>query len=142
MSTKGVSLAVLVLRLGLGAAMVYAGAGKLFGIWGGHGYQATLGWLESNLGVPMYLGWLAIIAEFFGGLGIIFGVLTRLASFGVACTMGTAVYMHIVVMGGEKATISGFGYPAALFVMALALIFTGAGKVSIEGLLFWREDNS
>src|SRR5262245_20285843 len=69
--------AALVLRVALGLAMLPHGAQKLLGWFGGYGLSGTLGFFQQQLGIPAALGLLAVIAESFGALGLIFGFLGR-----------------------------------------------------------------
>ena len=88
------STSSLVLRLALGIVIFPHGAQKLLGWFGGHGYSATLGFFNDALGIPALFAFLAIIAEFFGALGLIVGLLTRVAAFGVGATMAVAATVH------------------------------------------------
>jgi putative oxidoreductase len=125
----------LFVRIALGMVMLYHGDQKFLNVLGeGKGWEATIaGWSDSR-GFPMWLSWLAIISEFFGGLGLITGLFTRLAAFGVACTMGVAAYGHLT--GGD-----GWGkveFPFMLMLSAIAIILAGAGKISLDYLIFGR----
>ena len=79
-------MATLIIRLALGVIFVAHGAQKLLGWWGGAGFAGTIAQL-TKMGMLAPLAVLVIVAEFFGGLGILFGALTRLAAFGIACVM-------------------------------------------------------
>src|SRR5690242_10163225 len=92
---KLADFALFVIRLCLGAVMVYYGSMKLFGAFGGPGFQATLASMEADKQIPQAVGMLVIAGEFAGGLGLIFGVLTRVAAFGVMCVMFGAVYFNL-----------------------------------------------
>ena len=83
-------LALLLLRLGLGAVMWAHGAQKLLGLFGGHGPQGFVR-LVGTLGMPASMAWLVIAVEFFGGIAIAFGVLSRLAALGFAVEMVVAI---------------------------------------------------
>ena len=131
------SLPALILRLALGGVMFPHGAQKVLGIWGGHGFSGTLSMFTESMGIPFALAALAIVAEFFGALGLIFGFLTRIAAFGIACVMGTAVAMvhwqHGFFMNwyGTQAG-EGFEYHLLAIGMALALIIVGGGTASVD----------
>src|SRR5689334_19058841 len=78
------------IRLALGIVMAAHGAQKLFGWFGGHGiHQAAAGF--AGMGMPGWIAYLAGFIEFFGGLALIFGVLARLAAFGMFCQMIVAM---------------------------------------------------
>src|SRR5689334_8604894 len=78
------------IRLALGAVMFAHGAQKMLGWWGGFGYPGTIGYFES-MGIPAVFGFLAVAAEFFGGMGLIVGFLSRIAALGIAIDMIVAV---------------------------------------------------
>lgn len=127
-SAKLADAGLLVLRLALGIVMMYHGAQKLFGAFGGNGLSQTLEMFQSGMGIPQWLGMLAVIAEFFGGLGIVVGLLTRIASFGVAVTMGVAAFVHFNKGDGW----SKVEFPATLMAIAVCLMLTGAGAISLD----------
>src|SRR5277367_844878 len=85
--------AVTVARLVLGVIFFAHGAQKMLGWFGGYGFTATMGLFTGMLHIPAVFAFLAIAAEFFGGLGLIFGLLTRVAAFGIFCNMIAAVAM-------------------------------------------------
>ncbi|HDH01442.1 MAG TPA: DoxX family membrane protein, partial [Nitrospirae bacterium] len=66
----------IVLRMGLGAVFFAHGAQKLFGWFGGYGFSGTMGFLTGSLGIPALFAFLVIMAEFFGALGLLSGLLT------------------------------------------------------------------
>src|ERR1700761_7705590 len=80
-----------VLRLVLGIIFFAHGAQKMLGWWGGAGFAGTMGFLEKGMHVPAFLAFLAIAAEFFGGIGLILGFLTRIAAFGITVNMVVAI---------------------------------------------------
>jgi putative oxidoreductase len=82
-----------VLRLVLGIVFFAHGAQKLLGWFGGAGFSGTKGFFTHQMGIPAPLALLAIAAEFFGGLGLIVGLLARVAAFGIICNMLVAVVM-------------------------------------------------
>src|ERR1700683_2062673 len=85
--------AVTVLRLVLGIVFFAHGAQKMLGWFGGYGFTGTMGFFTGMMHIPAVFAFLAIAAEFFGGLGLIFGLFTRVAAFGIFCNMGVAVAM-------------------------------------------------
>src|SRR4029079_2337628 len=76
-------LSPLVLRLLLGGVMFPHGAQKALGWWGGHGLNATIQGFTTHMGIPLVFAWLAVAAECLGSLGLIVGLLTRVAAFGI-----------------------------------------------------------
>src|SRR4029077_10245880 len=79
-------------RLALGVVMFAHGAQKMLGWFGGNGFSGTMGFFTS-MGIPAPFAFLAIAAEFFGGLGLLVGFLGRIAAFGIICNMVVAVCM-------------------------------------------------
>src|SRR5437588_6677110 len=70
------------LRFALGVIFFAHGAQKMLGWFGGYGFSGTMGFFASVMHIPAVFAFLAISAEFFGGLGLIVGFLTRIASLG------------------------------------------------------------
>ena len=127
-------LGPLLARLALGAVFFAHGSQKLLGWFGGHGWSGTIGFMHDKLGIPVAFAALAIIAEFFGALGVLTGLLTRLAAFGLACVMAVAgTQVHLA--NGFFADKHGFEYPLTLGLVALSLVFSGAGPWSLDALV-------
>jgi putative oxidoreductase len=131
---------LMLVRVVLGVVIFAHGAQKLVGWFGGPGLSATLRTFRDQLRIPAALACLAIAAEFFGGLGLIVGLLTRVAALGVAVTITVALLAVHLKFGffmnwfGEK---PGHGIEYHLLVIALAavLIVKGAGAFSIDAAL-------
>jgi putative oxidoreductase len=77
------SAATVILRLVLGIVFFAHGAQKMFGWFGGLGFSGTMGFFTGTMHIPAPFAFLAIAAEFFGGLGLVLGLLTRIAAFGI-----------------------------------------------------------
>ena len=153
---------LLILRLGVGIDMTYHGSQKLFG-------EPNGGWFTTDpktgaipdaaqlaptlkeriggfarfldsLGVPYpeVNAWVAAITEFGGGLLIVFGLFTRFGALGVAIAMGVAAFL--VHLGSWDARSNGMELPVMLMCMALALVFTGPGRISLDALFFRAKD--
>ena len=129
---------LLILRLALGGIMFVHGSQKLLGWFDGPGIAGFVGWMAS-MHVPVWAAWLAIIAEFFGGLGIILGLLTRLAALGIAFQMLVAITMihwkvgFFMNWGSVAKRGEGWEYPLLILAGALALVLTGPGSWAIQG---------
>ena len=133
-STNGLS--DLPLRLGLGAIFVAHGAQKLFGWFGGYGLQATAQWMESiGLGPGMVMAAAAGGMEFFGGIAIILGLLTRAAALGAAVTMLVAI-VSVHLENGFFMANNGYEFALMLLLVAVALVIRGSGHVSLDNRLF------
>ncbi len=124
----------LVLRLALGVILAAHGAQKLFGWFGGYGLEATGQWMASVGFTPGYLmALLAGSAEFFGGIALMLGLLTRPAALVAAFTMLMAMTVHI----GNGLFISNNGYEFALILLAasITLAIQGGGMLSVDARL-------
>jgi putative oxidoreductase len=120
-------LALVGMRLALGAVMVGHGYHKVFG---GLHHHAQL---VSGLGLPAWSAYLSSLTEFFGGLMILAGLFTRLAAFAMCIDLGVAiwkVHWHHGLMGE-----GGFEFPLALATIAFALIFFGSGPIALDHIL-------
>ena len=132
--------AITVLRLVLGIVFFAHGAQKMLGWFGGYGFSGTMGFFTGMMHIPTVFAFLAISAEFFGGLGLIFGLLTRIAAFGIFCNMLVAVAMvhhqfgfWMNWTGAQKG--EGYEYHLLLLAASALLMIRGAGAASIDRLL-------
>lgn len=118
-----------IFRIGIGALFFMYGVQKLFGLWGMPGGPAAFGTLI----------WYAGAGEFLIGLGLITGVLTRLASFFGIIEMLVAYYIGHVASGGWN-PVTNQGAPALVFMLAfVATVAYGAKTVSLEEAVFKKE---
>lgn len=124
------------IRLALGVVFIAHGGQKLFGLFGGPGWGPTAESF-SKMGIPVELTALAAVAEFFGGLGVLFGLLTRVAAFGIACVMLVAT-LKVHLPHGFFLQNQGFEYTFALLCAAVSLIISGGGAISFDGLIARR----
>lgn len=129
------TLSALPLRLIAGIIFFAHGAQKLFSWFGGYGLEGTGQWMESIGMAPGYLmALLAGSAEFFGGLLLIVGLLTRPAAFALAVTMVVAI-LTVHISNGLFMSNNGYEFGLALLAMSVALVFQGGGKFSIDAAL-------
>ena len=133
-------LAVAILRLSLGVVFFAHGAQKALGWFGGFGFNGTMGFLTQKLNIPAPFAVLAIAAEFLGGLGLLVGLLSRIAAFGIACNMVVAVaVIHIQYgffinwFGNQKG--EGFEFHILAIAGALVIMIKGAGALSLDRAL-------
>ncbi len=133
-----------ILRLVLGIVFFAHGAQKMLGWFGGYGFHGTMGFFTQTMGIPAPLAFLAICAEFFGGLGLIVGLLSRIAAFGIICNMIVAVLtVHIHNgffmnwTGQQKG--EGFEYHLLAIAIGLVILIKGAGALSIDRALSGAE---
>ena len=128
------------LRLVLGVIFFAHGTQKMLGWFGGYGFSGTIGFFTNVMHIPALFAFLAIAAEFFGGLGLIFGFLTRIAALGIFTNMVVAIAMVHHQFGlfmNWSGTQKGEGYEYHLLVLAVTtfLMIRGGGAASIDRLL-------
>lgn len=135
------SWSLFVVRVVLGIIFIGHGAQKLFGWFGGHGLQGTIGFFRQALGIPAPLTVLAALTEFFGGVAVLTGLLARPAALGLIIVMLVAVTkVHIpngffINWAQEPGKGHGYEMNLALAAMALAVLIGGAGAFSIDRAL-------
>ncbi|MDP5040784.1 MAG: DoxX family protein [Paraglaciecola sp.] len=128
-------LAPLALRLPVGIIFIAHGAQKLFGAFGGYGLEGTGQWMASIGLEPGYLmALMAGGAEFFGGLFILLGLLTRPTALVLAVTMLVAI-VTVHVGNGLFMANNGYEFGLALFAGSVSLMFSGSGKVAIDNII-------
>ena len=127
-----------ILRVMVGIVFALHGSQKLFGAFGGHGIEGFTPFIE-KLGFPLptLFAYLAASAEFFGGLALIFGVLTRLATIPMIFTMIIAVFF-VHFESGFFAQNGGFEYPLTLMIALISLGLTGPGALALDSWLYKR----
>jgi putative oxidoreductase len=134
------SAATTVLRLVVGVIFFAHGAQKMLGWFGGYGFTGTMGFFTGVMHIPAFFAFLAIAAEFFGGLGLILGFLSRIAAFGIFFNMIVAIAMVHHQFGlfmNWTGTQKGEGYEYHLLVLAITafLVIRGAGAASVDRVL-------
>lgn len=134
------SLGPLAARLVLGLVMLPHGAQKTLGLFGGHGFSGTMQFFTGMMHIPAAFAFLAIAAEFAGALGLIAGLLSRIAAFGIAVVMTVAIFtvhgangFFMNWMGNQKG--EGFEYHLLAIGLALVVMIQGAGKASLDGVI-------
>lgn len=110
-------------------------------IMAAHGWQKVqdVGAFAGNLEqmgfpLPLFNAYLATAGELLGGLGLMLGLITRLAAFGVFATMAVAVF-GVHLPNGLFAKDGGFEYPITLLVVALFFMANGAGPYSLDNIV-------
>jgi putative oxidoreductase len=129
-----------ILRFVLGVIFFAHGAQKMLGWFGGYGFTGTMSFFTSVMHIPAVFAFLAISAEFFGGLGLIFGFLTRIAALGIFSNMIVAIAMvhrqfglFMNWTGAQKG--EGFEYHLLVLAITILLMIRGAGAASIDRVL-------
>src|SRR5215475_12145448 len=104
-----VDLSLLILRVAVGVIFMAHGSQKLFGAFGGMGMAKTVELMGGGV-IP----YLVMIGEFFGGIGLVFGFLSRFSAAALIVTMiGAIVTVHgkngFFLPGGYEYNISLIG---------------------------------
>ena len=114
--------------------------------------MAAHGWLKlstlnetvqqfASMGIPKPAVYLAIAGELGGGLGLIVGLLTPIAAFGIFCTMAVAI-LHVHLKNGLFAKDGGFEYPLALITIAFYFMMRGGGPISLDALFCRKKSDA
>ena len=140
-------IATAVLRLVLGVVFFAHGAQKMLGWFGGYGFSGTMGFFTGTMHIPAPFAFLAIAAEFFGGLGLILGFLTRIAAFGITVNMVVAIATVHSAFGffmNWSGTQKGEGFEYHLLTIGVTtfLMIRGAGAFSIDRALAVAEPSA
>jgi putative oxidoreductase len=128
---------LLLLRVVLGFLFFMHGSQLVFGWFGGFGLSASINAFTEKMAMPVFLAYLAVFSEFFGGLALIFGFATRIAALGIAADMIIAIFLvHLpngLFMnwyGNQKG--EGYEYHLLAVAIALTLAIGGGGILSID----------
>jgi len=126
-------------RIALGIVFFAHGAQKMLGWFGGSGFSGTISQF-AKFGMPTAVALFAIFVEFFGGLSLLFGLLSRLAALAIIIEMiGAVLTVHIHngffmnwtgIQKGE-----GFEYHIIAVALAFLIVVRGAGAISVDHLL-------
>jgi putative oxidoreductase len=119
----------LVMRLVLGAIMVAHGYQKVIP----HGALDNFTRMVTHLGLPSWMAYMAAFTEFFGGMLLIVGLLSRIVGCFITIEMAIAIYK--VHLHGGLLAANGYAFPLACLAIALMLVFTGSGALALDDLL-------
>jgi uncharacterized membrane protein YphA (DoxX/SURF4 family) len=123
-------IGLLILRIGVGAAILQAGLRKVFDFGTTVSFMEAGGWR-----LPGLAAFMVTSAETLGGLGLIFGVLTPLAGFAAVATMVDAWAVNV---SAGAFWSDPFNVPFLIGIGATALMFTGAGAYSVDAKVLGR----
>ncbi len=120
--------AMLLLRLAIGSVMIAHGWAKIH-----HGVSHHVQFVQS-LGMPGWLAYASVAAELGGGLLVVVGLLTRLASLVILIDMLVAIFKVHLPNGltGAGPGKAGFEFPMVLAVISLVLLLLGAGPIAAD----------
>lgn len=125
----------LALRIPVGIIFMAHGAQKLFAWFGGYGLAGTGQFFESiGLAPGIAMAFLAGSAEFFGGLFILLGLLTRPSALVLAFTMLIAI-VSVHLPNGLFMSNGGYEFGLALLAASVSLMLSGGGKVAVDNWL-------
>jgi putative oxidoreductase len=123
----------------LGITFFAHGSSYMLGWFGGFGFQGTLAVFQ-RLGIPAPLGALAMSAELFGGIGLILGLLSRIAALGIMTNMIVAISIlnhkngfFMNWFGKQKG--EGMEYHLLVIAICVAVLIKGAGAFSLDYLI-------
>lgn len=121
------------IRVTAGALLMPHGAQKLFGVFGGSGLSGTAQHFEQAFGLQpgLLFALLAGGTEFFGGLLLVLGLLTRPAAGAVICLMAYAVFA-VHLPNGFFWPNGGYEYPLMWGLIAIAILVRGGGRLSLD----------
>lgn len=130
-------------RIVLGGVMLPHGLQKALGLFGGYGFEGTMGFLTGSIGLPWLVAFLVIGIETAGAVALLLGAFGRVAAAGIIAVMiGAVATTHASVgffmnWGG---TLAGEGFEYHLLAIGLALIvlLRGSGSASVDGALARR----
>lgn len=134
-------VSALILRVTAGLIFVPHGWSKVFGEGGAAAFAADM---AGNYGIPTLFGYVAAWAEVAGGVLLIAGLLTRVDALLLSATMGVAAFvvqLPDALFQAPPGAIRGFvairgiETPLAMLAICLALLFMGAGRVSLDHAL-------
>lgn len=133
LQTTNPALGLTLVRVIVGLVFVVHGAQKMFqfGPAGVAGGMAQMG-----IPLPVLSAWIVTLLEFFGGLALIFGVLTRVVGALLAFQMLVAV--AVVHFKAGFFLPSGYEYALTLMVLSIALAVGGPGAFALDNTIFGR----
>jgi putative oxidoreductase len=116
-------MGALLMRLALALSMTVHGYGKIVP----HGALNHFTHYVASLGLPYWLGYVSAFTEFIGGILLVLGLLTRLAAAMIAINMLVALFTVGIHQG-----FGIYNYILALAVIAIMLVFYGAGAFALD----------
>ncbi len=131
-SPRQLNLGLAVLRVAVATIFIRHGAQKLF-VFGFAGVTGAF----THMGVPFpgLMGPLIGVLEFFGGIALVIGLLTRLVALGFVCDMLGAILLVQLKNGFSR-----YELEFLLLGSSVALAIMGAGRFSVDALIADRQE--
>lgn len=136
LKTDSFDWGALIARVFLGVVILPHGLQKLFGMFGGYGFSATVDYFSST-GIPSLIGVLIVLGESFGALFLILGLISRISAAGTALIMLGAIAMVHSQFGffmnwfGAQAG-EGFEYHLLALGLSVVVLVKGGGKWALD----------
>ena len=133
------AVGLLILRLLFGVGITAHGYQKILA--GPFHWGDNLATMPMHLVIPPFFQGLATLGEFGGGLAMIFGLLTPLGMLGILIAMSFAILKFHLPRGAVYVPLSNrpdFEAAAHYWIIAVTLLFTGPGTLSLVALIFGR----
>ncbi len=135
LTTKDPTLTVA--RIVLAMIFFAHGSQKMFGLFGGRGFSGTLELFQQTMGIPAPLTVLAMVAEVFGSIGLLLGLLSRVAALGVLGVMVVApfangLYPRFFMNWTGRQAGEGFEYHLLAIALILVVLVRGGGAFSVD----------
>jgi putative oxidoreductase len=140
------NITLLIIRITLGSVIFAHGAQKLFGWFGGFGFEGTMGYFTGTVGLPYIVGLLVILGESLGAISLILGLFGRFMGFSIFIIMFGALYFDHAQNGfymnwfGNRPGGEGYEFDLLTFALSLSIMINGSGVFSLDRI-FFRQTN-
>lgn len=141
-------LTLTILRVTLGMVVAAHAAQKVFGWFGGAGFQGTVDIFSDVYGIPPALGIVAIVVEVVSTIGIVTGMLSRVSALGVITIMVGAIVTVVGPngffmnwFGQMDAGLEGYEYHLLAIAMGMAIVVRGGGALSLDRTILGRSSS-
>lgn len=135
----------LITRLTLGIVLFPHGAQKLLGIWGGYGFNGTMGFLTDTMNLPWLIAFVVIVIEFFGSLSIIIGFASRFwSALTIILFLGIIFTSHLdngffMNWSGNQPG-EGYEFHLLMIGLSIATLINGSGKYSMDNAIMKKSN--
>jgi putative oxidoreductase len=132
-----INISLLITRLVLGVVIFGHGAQKLFGWFGGYGFDGTMNYFTGTVGIPYFLGVLVILGETFGAVALILGLFGRFMAASIFAIMTGAMFIDHLSHGffmnwfaNQKG--EGIEFDLLTFGLSVVIVLNGSGLYSLD----------